>query len=46
MIGDNGKQNVTFCINAFQSIATYLDGQAIDFDFVLGDAFLRNAYAS
>jgi hypothetical protein len=42
----NGKKtNVTFCTNTFQYLT--LDPASFNgFDAILGDAFLRNAYAS
>ena len=42
----NGQaQNVTFCMNTYQYLA--LDPTAFSgFDAILGDAFLRNVYAS
>lgn len=42
-ITQNGKkQDVTYCSNAFQYLTQKPDG----FDAILGDAFLRNVYAS
>lgn len=44
--GTNGKtENVTYCYNTYQYLA--LDPNSFSgFDAILGDAFLRNAYAS
>lgn len=37
--------NVTVCINRFQYL-TLDPAEFVGFDLILGDAFLRNAYAS
>ena len=42
---DGGQQNATFCINSFQYL-TLDPTEFSGFDLILGDAFLRNVYAS
>ena len=42
---DGGQQNATFCFNSFQYL-TLDPTEFSGFDLILGDAFLRNVYAS
>lgn len=44
-IAGPGSQNVTACINTFQYL-TLDPTEFFGFDLILGDAFLRNVYAS
>lgn len=42
---DDGPKNITACVNTYQYL-TLDPSNFVGFDLILGDAFLRNVYAS